>query len=86
MGERSPAREAQGTFFPSQPHLAQPSGFIILPTRSFRRGGRGSRARAVKGNTAPALKGTRPCSAPALAARQELLQIPSEAFPKAGGS
>lgn len=76
MGERSPAREAQGTFFPSQPLLAQPSGFIILPTRSSRWGGRGSGARAVKGNVAPALKGTRPCSA------LPLLSLPGRSFCK----
>lgn len=74
VGECSPAREAQGTSFLPQLHLAQPSGFINPPKLPM--GGR-----AGKENSAPAQRGRRPRSA---LPRHSLCpgEEPSQRFPK----
>lgn len=86
MGERSPARETQGTSFLSEPHLAQASGFVILPNPRVTEGRRRQRSQIRDGKKTriQSKKGRRPRSALPLLTlpRQEPLQSLSKAFPK----
>lgn len=71
VGERSPAQEAQGTSFLSEPHLAQPSGFVIPPNPRVTEGRKRRRSQIRGRKRISSAKGHEAvlCSAPAFPAQ-----------------